>query len=87
MVKKYHPNHEGKLAYSDALADCTDFLSFKTSVIYLGEHLGVQVDRSTKCYPEVAGEGILGAKHNQCREELCWQIRRERRKNFCNLVL
>jgi len=26
--------------------------------MYLGERLGVEVDRSTKCHPELAGEGI-----------------------------
>ena len=26
--------------------------------MYLGERLGVEVDRVTKCHPELAGEGI-----------------------------
>jgi len=26
--------------------------------MYLGERLGVEVDKSTKCHPELAGEGI-----------------------------
>jgi hypothetical protein len=57
-VKKNDPNHEGKVEYSAVLADCTDFLEEKTSLTYLGERLGIEVDRSTKCHPELAGEGI-----------------------------
>jgi hypothetical protein len=30
----------------------------KTCLMYLGERLDVEVDRSTKCHPELAGEGI-----------------------------
>jgi hypothetical protein len=56
-VKKNDLNHESKLACSNVLADCTDFLNEKTFLMYLGECLGVQVDPSTKCHPEVAGEG------------------------------
>jgi hypothetical protein len=57
-VKKNDLNHEGKVEYSAVLADCTDFLEEKTCLIYLGERLGIDVDRSTKCHPELAGEGI-----------------------------
>jgi hypothetical protein len=49
--------------------------------MYLAEQLGVEVDRSTKCHPEMAGEGIeySWAKQNQCIEGPSWQIRRDRR--------
>jgi hypothetical protein len=79
--KKNDPNHEGKQAYSDVLAGCTNFLSKKTCLMYLAERLGVEVDRSTKCHPETAGEGIeySWAEQNQCIEGPSWQIRRERR--------
>ena len=79
--KKNDPNHEGKQAYSDVLAGCIDFLSIKTCLMYLAEWLGVEVDRSTKCHPEMAGEGIeySWAEQNQCIEGPSWQIRRERR--------
>jgi len=79
--KKNDPNHEGKQAYSDVLAGCTNFLSKKTCLMYLAERLGVEVDRSTKCHPETAGEGIeySWAERNQCIEGPSWQIRRERR--------
>jgi hypothetical protein len=40
------------------LADCTDFRNEKTLLMYLGEQLGVEVDRSTKSHMELAGEGI-----------------------------
>ena len=57
-IKKDDPNLEEKVEYAAVLADCADFLGEKTSLMYLGERLGVEVDRSTKCHPELAGEGI-----------------------------
>ena len=51
-IKKNDPNEEGKVEYSSLLASCEDFLSEKTCLMYLGERLGVEVDRSTKCHPE-----------------------------------
>ena len=57
-IKKNDPNEEGKVEYLSLLANCTDFLSKKTCLMYLGDQLGVEVDRSTKCHPELAGEGI-----------------------------
>jgi len=87
-VKKNDPNHEGKLAYSDVLADCTDFLNEKTCLMFLGERLGVQVDRSTKCHPEMAGEGIEyswgRAKSVYRRAKLA---EKKGKENFRNLVL
>ena len=50
-IKKNDPNHDGKVEYSAVLADCADFLDEKTSLMYLGDRLGVEVDRSTKCHP------------------------------------
>ncbi len=57
-LKKNDPNHEGRVEYSSVLAECTDFLDEKTCLMFLGERLDVEVDRSTKCHPELAGEGI-----------------------------
>ncbi len=57
-IKKDDPNLEEKVEYAAVLADCADFLGEKTSLMYLGEHLGVEVDRSMKCHPQLAGEGI-----------------------------
>ena len=57
-IKKDNPNLEEKVEYAAVLDDCADFLGEKTSLMYLGEHLGVEVDHSTKCHPELAGEGI-----------------------------
>ncbi len=49
----------GKVGYSTLLANCIDFLSEKTCLMFLGEQLDVDVDQSTKCHPEhQAGEGI-----------------------------
>ena len=57
-IKKDDPNYEEKVEYNTVLADCADFLNEKTSLMYLGERLGVEVDRSTKSHSELAGEGI-----------------------------
>jgi hypothetical protein len=57
-IKKDDPNLEEKVEYAAVLAGCADFLSEKTSLMYLGEHLGVEFDCSTKCHPELAGKGI-----------------------------
>jgi hypothetical protein len=59
LIKKDDPNLEEMVEYSTVLADCADFLGEKTSLMYLGERLGVGVDRSTKCHPELAGKGIV----------------------------
>ncbi len=56
-IKTDDPNLEEKVEYATILADCADFLGEK-KLMYLGEHLGVEVDYSTKCHPELAGEGI-----------------------------
>jgi hypothetical protein len=41
--------------------------------MYLGEQLGVEVDHSTKCHPEMAGEvrvlSTLGVEQNRCIKE------------------
>ena len=50
-ITKNGPNIDGKVEYSAVLADCADFLDEKTSLMYLGDRLGVEVDRSTKCHP------------------------------------
>ncbi len=57
-IEKDDPNLEEKVEYASVIADCADFLGEKTSLMYLGEHLGVEVDRSMKCQPDLAGEGI-----------------------------
>ena len=36
-IKKNDPNEEGKVEYSSLLANCTDFLSEKTCLMYLGD--------------------------------------------------
>jgi hypothetical protein len=80
-VKKNDPNHKGKLAHSDVLADCPDFLNEKTCLVYLGEHLRVQVNCSTNATQKWPGRGLstLGAELNQCIKGPSWQIRKERR--------
>jgi hypothetical protein len=47
-----------KVEYSAILSKCQDFLNEKTCLMFLGERLGVVVDRSTKSHPELAVEGI-----------------------------
>ncbi len=43
-IKEDDPNMEEKVEYASALADCVDFLSKKTYLMFLGERLGVDVD-------------------------------------------
>jgi len=57
-LKAKDDNADGKVEYSSVLINCFDFLNEKTCLMYLGERLGVEVDRVTKCHPELAGEGI-----------------------------
>jgi hypothetical protein len=57
-IKRDDPNEAGKVEYSSVLSMCLDFLEEKTCLMYLSERLSVEVDRSTKCHPELAGEGI-----------------------------
>jgi hypothetical protein len=57
MKIKNDPNHEGKVV-SSVFSGCPDFLNKKTCLIYLGDSLGFEVHHSTKCHPELAGEGI-----------------------------
>jgi hypothetical protein len=57
-LKKDDPNLDGKVEYGSILADCANFLSKKTCLMHVGEHLGVDVDQSTKIHPELAGGGI-----------------------------
>jgi hypothetical protein len=40
------------------LSMCLDFIQEETCLMYLEERRNVEVDRSTKCDPELAGEGI-----------------------------
>jgi hypothetical protein len=51
-------NYEDKVEYSKVLADFMDFLNEKTSLMYLREKLGEEVERSSKSHSELAGEGI-----------------------------
>jgi hypothetical protein len=48
----------GRIEYREVLDRCFDFQNELTMLIHLGNNLGVEVDRSTKCHPELAGEGI-----------------------------
>ncbi len=57
-IKKDNPNMEEKVEYASVPADCVDFLSEKTCLMFIGERLGVYVDRSTRSHLELAGEGI-----------------------------
>jgi hypothetical protein len=72
---------------SSVLANCADFLSEKTCLMFLGERLGVEVDRSTKSHPELAGEGIEyswgRAKGVYRRARLC---KKKGKENFRQLV-
>ena len=40
------------------MANCTDFANEETLLQHKGREMGVLVDRTPKCHPELAGEGI-----------------------------
>ena len=50
VMKEYSLNH--------LIRQCEDFVHEKTLLQYYGEELGSTIDRSPKCTPEVAGDGI-----------------------------
>jgi hypothetical protein len=56
-LKKDDPNLDGKVEYGSILADCADY-SAKNLFDAFGGAFSVEVDQSTKSYPELAGEGI-----------------------------
>lgn len=54
--------------------------------MYLSEIFGAKVDRSTKCYPELAGEGIefsWGQEKVYIDAQAHWK---EGKESFCRLV-
>ncbi len=53
-IKEDDPYFKEKVEYASVLADCADFLIEKMFLMFLGERLGVDVDRSTKSHPELA---------------------------------
>ena len=69
------------------MSQLIDFIQEETLLQHHGKTLGVIVDRSPKCHPEVAGEGIehsWGCAEGKCR---CLPLSDERRKeNFRNSV-
>ena len=40
------------------IQQCEDFVNEKSMLQHIGEKLGLVVDRSPKCTPEIAGEGV-----------------------------
>ncbi|EJK43656.1 hypothetical protein THAOC_37879 [Thalassiosira oceanica] len=49
---------DNELSLNYLIRQCVDFLHEKTLLQYNGEALGCIVDRSPKCTPEIAGDGI-----------------------------
>jgi len=80
-------NQRGSVKYYLSVDNCLDFLNEKTCLMYLGERLRAEVDRSTKCHPELAGEGIEyswgRAKGIYRRAQLS---KKKGKDNFRNLV-
>lgn len=57
-------------SYDFMLNNCSDFANERTLVQYIMSELGSECDRSPKCHPEVAGEGVeysLGKSKNWFR--------------------
>jgi hypothetical protein len=64
-----------------------DFAHEKTQLQHVGESLGITVDRTPKCHPEIAGEGIeysWGCGKNRYRR-LPWNEKRGK-ENFLKNV-
>jgi hypothetical protein len=40
------------------MAKCTDFIEEEPLLQSMGHQIGVTIDRMSKCYPELTGEGI-----------------------------
>jgi hypothetical protein len=57
-IKRMTQMYEVESEYSKVFADCMDFLIEKTSMMYVKERLGVEVERSTKSHSKLDGEGI-----------------------------
>ena len=57
-TKDEHGNIIMETSLNYLIRRCSDFVNEKTMLQYMGEQLGVIVDRSPKCTPEIAGEGV-----------------------------
>jgi hypothetical protein len=77
----------GKRHTYNVLAYCFDLVNEKRCLIYLGEKLGTEVDRSTKSHPELTGAGIeyrsVPTKSAFRKAKLC---QKKGKENFKNLV-
>ncbi|KAL7535754.1 hypothetical protein ACHAXR_006710 [Thalassiosira sp. AJA248-18] len=56
--KDEHGNTMKDTSINDLIHTCEDFVHEKTLLQYYGEKLGSIIDRSPKCTPEIAGDGI-----------------------------
>ena len=69
------------------MSSLIDFINEETLLQYHGKTLGVTVDRSPKCHPEVAGEVIEGSGGCAKGKYHCLPIADKRKKeNFRNSV-
>ena len=56
--KDDHGNTIKETSLNHLIRKCEDFVHEKTLHQYYGEELGSIMDRSLKCTPEIAGDGI-----------------------------
>ena len=72
------------------ISSCDDFINETGQLAFIAEKLGVDIDFSPKCHPELAGEGIeysWGFAKRMYRREWLWQDDKDRkRKDFFDLV-
>ena len=65
-VSKYHKDYDDKLGEAEEqpyclrwlMARCPDFMEEETQMTFVMNKLGVEVEMSPKCHPELAGQGI-----------------------------
>ncbi len=76
-------NHDGKVEFLSVLADFSNFLDETTSLICVSERLGIEVDVSTKCHPEIAGVEYSWGQAKVCIEVSKWLKKRGKKTFIC----
>lgn len=79
---------DNELSLNYLIRQCVDFLHEKTLLQYNGEALGCIVDRSPKCTPEIAGDGI---EFDWAMAKLWFRMqrveKRKKKQDFVNTAL
>lgn len=85
--KDEHDNVMKETSINHLIRKCEDFIHEKTLLVYHGETLGSIIDRSPKCTPEVAGDGI---EYEWAMSKLWYRLQpwneKKTKNNFTELV-